>query len=140
MLLPAIVLASYTTLSAWGPGFLGFVLCVVTGIPAQRDLPWTRRQSTISGVRKDGARAGHDNDRLFDAPVAFYVCALILEVDGGYTAFDRYAAWCYVLVRVAYNVSWMTRLDLSVRMGLFFSSSGILLVLTARCLIDVLAR
>ncbi|WP_366524587.1 MAPEG family protein [Nannocystis sp.] len=76
-------------------------------------------------------------NHLFEQPTLFYAVAIVLALVTRDAGTDAMLAWTYVAVRVLHSLVQATINKIEVRFALFFVSSLVLAVMTARAAIAV---
>ncbi len=75
----------------------------------------------------------HNYDHLMEQPTIFYATVFVLVAIGEGTGLNATLAWAYTLLRIMHSL-WQATVNkvVPVRIGLFFVSSGCLIVLAVR--------
>ncbi|KLE33653.1 membrane protein [Aurantiacibacter gangjinensis] len=79
----------------------------------------------------------HNYTHLMEQPTIFYATVLILAVAGA-TSLDVLLAWGYVALRIVHSL-WQALVNtIPIRMLIFFTATGLLIVLAVRALLVTL--
>jgi hypothetical protein len=137
ILLPAVVLAMWTSIWHWGRSLIGFLLTLIFGIPMRRDAKWISNRAIALDSLKNGIWLNPYRDGLLNVPVIFYVLsmafAITRKVDGLYFIL----AWGYVALGIIFSLSDTLSIGTVHRQLLFFISIILLQVLSVRFIVIV---
>ena len=129
------MLAPVIALVLWS--FVMWAWMYVTRIPAinaakMRLDPNAPRGEQMSQLPPTVRWKADNYNHLLEQPTLFYAVALTLAIAGDFSTVSLGLAWAYVALRIAHSL-WQALVNVIVpRFALFFVSSLVLLVLTAR--------
>lgn len=98
-------------------------------IRAKRIPPQSLATSTAMAARLEDVTAADNYRNLLEAPVLFYVAAVLAAVFGAVDAVIVALAWAYVACRVAHSVIHCTYNRVMHRLGAFLASHAVLFAL-----------
>ena len=122
--------------------FVMWTWMYVTRIPAIRRAgmqldPHAPRGEQMATLPAEVRWKADNYNHLFEQPTLFYAVAIVLALVTHDAAGDARLAWAYVGLRVLHSVFQATINKIEVRFALFFMSSLVLAVMTARAVLAV---
>jgi hypothetical protein len=132
ILLPAAVLATWTSIWHWGRRLVGFLLTLIFGIPMRRTAQWISNRAIAIDSLKDGIWLHPYRDGLLNAPVAFYVLSMAFAATCKVHRLDFILAWSYVTLGIVFSLSDAFSIGTVNRQLLFFASVFLLQIFSVR--------
>jgi hypothetical protein len=132
ILLPAVVLATWTSIWHWGRSLVGFFLTLIFGIPMRRDAQWLSNRSIALDSLKDGVWLNPYRDGLLNVPVIFYVLSIAFAITRRSDSLYFILAWGYVTLGILFSLSSALSIGAVNRQLLFFISIVVLQILSVR--------
>jgi hypothetical protein len=139
ILLPAVVLAMWTSIWHWGPSLIGFLLTLIFGIPMRRDAQWISSRTLALDSLKNGIWLSPYRDGLLNVPVIFYVLSMAFAITRKVDSLYFILAWGYVALGIVFSLSDALSIGTVHRQVLFFISIVLLQVLSVRFIVAVFA-
>ena len=135
LLQPVVALVAWT--------FVMWTWMYVTCIPAivrsgMKLDPMAPRGEQMATLPPEVRWKADNYNHLFEQPTLFYAVAIVLALVTREAGTDAMLAWTYVAVRVLHSLVQATINKIEVRFALFFVSSLVLAVMTARAAIAVM--
>ena len=132
ILLPAVVLATWTSIWHWGRRLVGFLLTLIFGIPMRGSAQWISNRTIAIDSLKDGIWLNPHRDGLLNAPVIFYVLSMAFAITREVDYLDFVLAWSYVALGIVFSLSDALSIGTINRQLLFFSSIALLQIFSVR--------
>ncbi|MFD2063594.1 hypothetical protein [Paraburkholderia solisilvae] len=132
ILLPAVVLATWTSIWHWGRSLIGFLLTLIFGIPMRKDAQWASNRTIALDSLKDGVWLNPYRDGLLNVSVTFYVLSMAFAITGRVDSLYFILAWGYVILGIVFSLSSALAIGAINRQFLFFVSIAFLQILSVR--------